>query len=200
MDSRFLRGFSRRVAAWAVFIIGSFLMLLGVILLLQFAVGIYRVSVVFSLVFLVAGAFFIFFAIKLNRKPQYVFIASFFLMTGFFILLSVLGIIPRRILIRSWPLISVFSGLSLLPAGRRHYNAFNRRFTIPSCVFIVLGLVFCIFSFDIVTFSFKQFVLDWWPLLIILVGITMVLVSLGAKNCPWDSKNPQDSRNPQDSK
>jgi len=185
--------YSRLIAAWAVFIIGFFLMLLGVLLLLLFVVGISRVSVLLSCVFMVLGTIFIFLAIKLNRRPTYVFVASFILMVGFFILLSALGIIPGEFLFKAWPLISVFSGLALLPAGRRHYGAFRSRFVVPSCVFIVLGLIFLIFSFDIVTFSFRQFIIDWWLLLsivvIIVIGIIMVLVSLGAKNTPGDSRS-----------
>lgn len=184
MDSQYFR----RIAAWAVFIIGSFLMLLGNALLLRYVVGISRFSVVISFIFLMAGFVFIILAIRLYRRPSYVFIAAFILMIGFFIFLAALGIIPRRFLFRAWPLLSVFSGLALLPAGRRHYGKFVSRFVVPSCVFIVLGLVLLIFSFNIVNFSFREFILEWWPVLIVLVGIMLLLVSLGSKNCPGDRR------------
>jgi len=183
MNSRY----SRRIAAWAVFIIGFFLMLLGVLLLLRFVVGISGVSILLSCIFLVTGTLFTTLAVKLNKRPIYVFIASFILMVGFFVLLAALKIISREFLFNAWPMISVFSGLALLPAGRQRYGVFRSRFVVPSCAFIALGLILLIFSFDIVTFSFKQFILDWWPLLIILFGIVLVLVSLGAKNSPGDS-------------
>jgi len=176
----------RRIAAWAVFIIGSFIMILGIVLLMRHVVGISRISISLSFLFLLVGFIFAVLAIKLHRRPSYVFIASFILMVGFFIFLTALGVIPRRFLFRAWPLISVFSGLALLPAGKRHYGSFRSKFVVPSCVFIVLGLVLLVFSFDIVNFSFKQFILDWWPVFIVLVGIVLVLVSLGSKNCPGD--------------
>ena len=180
--------YSRHIAAWVVFIIGSFLMLLGIALLLRHVAGVSGISIFVSFLFLLVGFIFAILAIKLHRRPTYVFISAFILMVGFFIFLAAVGIIPRRILFRAWPLISVFSGLALLPAGRRRYGSFKSNFVVPSCVFIALGFVLLIFSFDIVTFSFKQFILDWWPVFIILVGIILVLVSLGSKNCPGDQE------------
>ena len=163
-------------------------MLLGNILLLRYVVGVSGISVFLSFLFLIAGFICVLLAIRLHRRPSYVFIASFILMVGSVISLTAVGIIPRFFLFRSWPLISVFSGLALLPAGKRHYGKFRSKFVVPSCFFIIFGLVLLIFSFDIVTFSFRQFILDWWPALILLIGIIMVLVSLGSKNCPGDSK------------
>jgi hypothetical protein len=45
-----------------------------------------------------------------------------------------------------------------------------------------------IFSLDIVSFSFKQFILNWWPLLIVMAGLILVLISLGTRNSPKDSE------------
>jgi hypothetical protein len=34
----------------------------------------------------------------------------------------------------------------------------------------------------VVSFSFAQFILNWWPLLIVLAGMLLTLISLGTKN------------------
>ena len=172
----------RRIAAWAVFSIGFFLMLLGLIFLLGSVAGVSRFSVFMSFLFLVIGALFAVLAIKLNKQAFYLFFAAFFLMAGFFIFLSALGLIPRSIFFRAWPLASVFSGLALLPAGWRHYGAFRSKFVVPSIAFLILGSVLLIFSFRLVTFSFKQFILEWWPLFVVLLGIVLVLGSLGSRD------------------
>jgi hypothetical protein len=39
-----------------------------------------------------------------------------------------------------------------------------------------------IFSFRMVPFSFKHFVIDWWPLLVVLMGLILVLLALSTKN------------------
>jgi hypothetical protein len=38
-----------------------------------------------------------------------------------------------------------------------------------------------VFSLDLVSFSFRQFILNWWPLLVVLAGLILGLVSLGTK-------------------
>lgn len=161
-------------------------MVLGLTFLLGSLTGNSRFSVFLAFLFVIAGSFFAILAIKLNKQASYLFFAAFFLMVGFFVFLSALGIIPRSFFFRAWPLISVFSGLALLPAGWRYYGAFHSKFVVPSCFFVVLGLVLLIFSFKIVNFSFKYFILNWWPLLIVIIGIILVLVSLSARNGDQD--------------
>ena len=178
--------YSRRIAAWAVFIIGFFLMLLGVLLLLRFVTGLNRIPVFIPFMFLLIGLVFALLAIKLNSRSSYIFISSFVIMVGLFILLSALDIIPRPILFRAWPLISVFSGFALVPAGWQHYKTFRARYIVPSCVFIILGITLLVFSFNIVTFSFRQFIVSWWPLFIIIVGLFMAVFSLGSKSNPGE--------------
>ena len=179
-------GYSRRIAAWAVFIIGSFLMIFGVILLIRHTVGVTRISIFPAFLFLIIGSIFAFVATRLSKRTSYIFIASFLLLVGFYVFFAALGIIPTLVLIQSWPLISFFSGLALIPTGWYYYGAFNSKYIVPACVFVILGAVLLVFSFDLVDFSFKQFILNWWPLFIILIGIIMVLVSLGSRNSPGE--------------
>jgi hypothetical protein len=174
--------YSRRIAAWGVFIIGFSLMLVGLSFLLGSVAGISRLSVFLAFSFLVAGSLFAIVAVKLSKRASYLFFAAFLFMVGFFVFLTALHIIPRLFFFRAWPLMSVFSGLALLPTGLRHYGAFRSKFVVPSCVFLILGIVLLIFSFRLVTFSFKQFILDWWPLFFVLIGIILVLGSLDGKN------------------
>ena len=166
-----------------VFIIGLFLMILGITFLLGSMERTSRVSVFFAFLLVVAGAFCAVLAIKLNRRSSYLFFASFFLMAGIFLLLSALGIIPLPFS-RAWPLLSVFSGLALLPVGWRRCSGFSPRYFVSSCAFVALGCVLLIFSLHMVPFSFKQFIYTWWPLLLVLGGITLVLISVVARYNP----------------
>jgi hypothetical protein len=173
----------RRIAAHIVFIAGLFLMLLGISFLLGTMAGISRLSVLWSFLFVIIGALCAVLAIKLNKRTLYLFFASFFILMGLFLFLSALGIIPVS-LSQGWPLLSVFAGLALLPAGWRHYRAFRYRYLIPSVAFVGLGCTLLIFSFKVVSFSFKRFVINWWPLLIVLAGIVLVLLSLSSRTGP----------------
>jgi hypothetical protein len=54
-------------------------------------------------------------------------------------------------------------------------------YLLPAIAFIMLGCVLLFFSLDLAPWSFKQFMLDWWPLLVALAGFILVLGSLVPK-------------------
>lgn len=172
---------NRRITARLIFITSIFLMLLGSAFLLGSMAGASRLTVLGSFFFVIIGAFCAVLAVKLNKRSLYLFFASFFMLVGFFFLLSALGIIPLPIS-RLWPLLSVFAGLALFPAGWHRYRKIRVRYLVPSLAFAILGCGLLIFSLDMVPFSFKQFILKWWPLLIVLAGLTLLLISLSPQN------------------
>jgi hypothetical protein len=164
-----------------MFIAGLILMILGISFLLGSLEGTSQISVFFSFLLVLAGAFCAVLGVRLNRRATYLFFASFFLMSGIFIFLSALGIIPLPFS-RAWPLLSVFSGLALLPVGWRRHGGFSPRYFVSSCAFVALGCVLLVFSLKVLPFSFRQFIYDWWPLLFLLGGLTLVLISLSVRN------------------
>jgi len=170
----------RKFTANLVFFAGFFLMILGISFLLGVLEGASRISVFVAFSLVVAGAVCAMFAIKLNKQPSYLFFASLFMMTGLFLFLSALDIIAMPIA-RSWPLISVFSGLALLPMGWRRYGALRKRYIVSSCAFVILGCILLIFSLQVVPFSFRRFIYDWWPMILLFGGLTLVLISLGSR-------------------
>ncbi|MDR2663328.1 MAG: hypothetical protein LBC31_10065 [Treponema sp.] len=172
---------NRRITAHIAFITGLLLMILGIAFLLGTMTGISRLSVLWSFLFVIIGALCAVLAIKLNKRTLYLFFASFFILMGLFLFLSALRIIPIT-LAQGWPLLSVFAGLALLPAGWRHYRAIHYRYLIPSAAFAALGCALLVFSFKVVSFSFKRFIINWWPLLIVLTGIILVLLSLSSRS------------------
>jgi hypothetical protein len=172
--------FERKSAAKVSFFIGLLLMLLGVASLLGTISGTSRISVLISFLVVIIGAFFAVVAVRLNKRSVYFFIAAFFLQTGFFLFLSALRIIPFP-LAEMWPLFSVFAGLSLFIAGWRRYGKIKPWYVVPSTALVILGCILLMFSFDVIPFSFSHFILDWWPLLLVLAGLILVFVSLGTR-------------------
>ena len=173
----------RRVAAHIVFITGLFFMILGITFLLGTMTGISRLSVMWSFLSVIIGALFAILAIKLNKRTVYLFFASFFILIGCFLFLSALRIIPFG-LAEGWPLLSVFAGLALLPAGWRHYRYVSYRYLIPAVAFMALGFILLIFSFKVAPFSFKRFIITWWPLVFVVSGIILILLSLSSRGKP----------------
>jgi hypothetical protein len=178
---------SRRTIARVVFFVGLILMFLGTAFLLGSLTGTSRVSVAASFLFVILGSICAVMAIQLSKRGVYLFFAAFFFQVGFFLFLLALEIFPLSFS-ESWPLLSVFAGLSLFPAGWRRFGAFHTSYVVPSIVFVLLGLALLVFSFDLVSFSFRQFMLDWWPLLVVLAGLVLVLVSFSSKFSAGDPK------------
>ncbi|MDR0638488.1 MAG: hypothetical protein LBG27_06255 [Spirochaetaceae bacterium] len=171
----------RSVAARVIFSVGIVFMVGGVLALFAAIQGISRLSVIVPVLFLAAGAGFAIYAIRLRKRSLYLFFASYFLLIGFFLVLLALKVLPIPFS-QSWPLLSVFAGLSLVPAGWYHFTRIHAVYLLPAVLFIVLGCVLLFFSLDLAPWSFKQFMLNWWPLLIVLAGFMLVLGSLVPKN------------------
>jgi hypothetical protein len=153
-------------------------MLLGTVFLLGALTGVSRLSLLWSCLFLIIGGLFTVVATKISKRAVYLFSAFFFLLTGLFFFFSGLRVIPLT-LSQGWPLFSVFAGLALVPAGWRHFRGIRIRYFIPALAFVMLGFVLLPFSFRLVSFSFKRFMIDWWPLFLVLAGLVLVLLSLG---------------------
>ena len=178
---------TRRITAEFVFIIGLFLMFLGSAFLISSPEGISRFSILLSFLLVVLGITCAVFATKLNRRSLYLFFATLFLLAGLFLFLHAMRLIPIR-LSQSWPLFSIFAGMALFPAGWHRYGAFKANYIVPSVAFVALGSALMIFALDIVPFSFAQFVKNWWPLLIVLAGLILVLASLSTRRTGGSSK------------
>jgi hypothetical protein len=182
--------FSRRITARMVFLAGLILMTLGIAFLLKSMAGFSAPSALWPFLFVIIGLIFVILAIKLNKRSIYFFFAAFSFFAGIFLFLLALKILPVS-LAQSWPLLSVFAGLALFPAGWHHFNGIRYRFLIPSLAFAGLGCILLIFSFKVVSFSFRRFMANWWPLLFLLAGLILVLLSLNPKerNRPDHPKN-----------
>jgi hypothetical protein len=171
---------TRRIIARLVFFAGLVIMLLGSAFLLGTLTDTSRGSVLFAFLFVLLGSAFSGLAVWLSKRTLYLFFAAFFLLAGFFMFFLSLRIIPLSFS-EVWPLFSVFAGFSLLSAGWRRYGKIRSGYIVPSTAFVILGGFLLVFSLDVVSFSFTQFIKNWWPLLAALAGLFLILISLGAK-------------------
>jgi len=171
---------TQRAAARLVFIIGLFLMFLGSAFLITSLMEISRTSVLVSFLFIILGIGCAISAIKLSWRSIYLFFAALFFQAGLFLFLHALHIIPMRFS-QTWPLLSIFAGIALFPAGWHRYGVLKANYIVPSVTFVILGSMLMVFALNLVSFSMAQFAKNWWPLFVLLVGLVLVLVSLGTK-------------------
>jgi hypothetical protein len=172
--------FTRPFIAHLIFVAGLFFTLLGIVFLLGNLTNISHKRLFLSFIFGVVGAGTAFLALSLNKRAVYLFFGSFFIMVGSFLFLSALNVFPFSIK-EMWPFTVVFSGLALVPVGWRKWGRLHPVFMVPAVSFVILGSALLVFSFRIVSFNFRRFVLDWWPLFLVLTGIVFVLLALNNK-------------------
>ncbi|MDR2795309.1 MAG: hypothetical protein LBB47_01195 [Spirochaetaceae bacterium] len=157
-----------------MFYVGIVLSLFGSAFLLFSFASITSLQIIGSFLLIIIGGLCVFFAIKLRRRSLYLFFAAFFTLLGLFLLFKVSGVINLN-LRQSWPLLSVFTGIALLLAGANRSESIRRIYLIPSVALIILGCFLLLFSLKITSFSFKQFVLDWCPVILVMSGIMLIL-------------------------
>jgi len=173
--------FANRRIASPIFIVGLLLIALGSAFLLGSPPGVSLAVVYVSFLLIALGIVCAIAALKINRRSLYLFFAALFLQAGMFLFLNAIGIIPLGFS-RIWPLLSVFVGVALLPAGWHRYGAIKPSYVVFASAFIALGTFLMVFALDIVGFSLRQFILDWWALMVVLAGLVLTLAALSSKH------------------
>jgi hypothetical protein len=171
---------TKKIFARLIFSIGLILTLFVCIFLISNYATITHLQIAASFLLMIIGGFCAILAIKLKKRSFFLFFAAFLILTGLFLFFKALGFITLT-KIQSLPILTIFAGLALLPAGWHRYGELKGAYLVPSAAFIVLGGFLMFFSLDITGFSFRQFMLDWWPVIILMAGIMLVLLSLSGK-------------------
>ena len=128
-----------------------------------------------TILLLAAGAVSLFFSIAINQRAFFLYLGlnlCFFGMLSLSLAFNVFDLTFYKI----WPFGMIFCGASLVPSGYFRYRKMRPAYIFPSVVLILLGLLFCLFSFDILKVSFSKFVACWWPAGIIILGTVLVTV------------------------
>lgn len=75
-----------------------------------------------------------------------------------------------------WPLFMIVLGLSSLALGWRRHRRPRAVYMVPAFSFVVLGVFFSLFSFDVIRFSFRRFFAEWWPVFLIAAGLVLLVL------------------------
>jgi len=132
---------------------------------------------VWPLLVMAVGGGLIYVALIRRPSPAFLFGGISFVLEGSFFLVALLARLSMR---RAWPFAMVTGGVAGIVAGMVAWRRPRPHYLVPSISFILLGALFALFSFDVAAGSFREFIVTWWPSLLILGGI-LLFVAFGLK-------------------
>lgn len=165
---------------WMVSLILSIAFILFMLLLTSFVVIIWQSSkfVYYTLpiIILALNVLALILNLKFSKNSFAIFSISFISFGVIFLYLLRLDVIGGT-LKNWWPMVGIFSGLSLLGAGFYKNRKFRFEFLIPSIALFITGGWFLLFSWKIISIPFIQVVIICGPLLLIM-NIVLLFVML----------------------
>lgn len=127
-----------------------------------------------SLFSLASGIVLAFAGSIIRTRLRFFFGASLLCLLGAFFLFIDVGAIAMP-LPGIWPFFMLFTALSFMIAGILVYRALHPTYLVPSLAFAALGLIFLLFSTNIIPFSITSLVMWWFPLLA-LPGLVSLII------------------------
>ncbi|MCR4953659.1 MAG: hypothetical protein K6A43_06235 [Treponema sp.] len=126
------------------------------------------------------GLFGLIFTLVYTRKAYQIFIELTLISWGLLAFFVIKKIFPYTML-QCWPMIGVFSGLWLLLSGLYHYRKIKFGYFIPSITLFGLGIVFMLFSFNILSISFQTTALICGPLFMLAAAVFIICLYFAQK-------------------
>lgn len=127
------------------------------------------------LIWSLVGGFLLFFSIIKARRKTIMFSGIFLILTGILFFAIDTGFIPLT-LEALWPVVVIIGGLSLFISGVCIHKSVKASLVIPSLALFFLGGFCLLFSLDIITEPFLQLASRWWPLVLIVAGLFLVIL------------------------
>ena len=161
-----------------VLAIGLVLVIVGILMLVVLSPKVSIHKSFFGPVFmLVLGGLIVYFTFVNTQKHWMLFCGVFICLCAVLFLILESQISPW-VFEDLWPVIVIIGGISLFASGLYRAKRMQLSFFVPSVVLLVLGILFLLFSMNVITVSFFAAVSRWWPLMFVFAGIMLVVLFL----------------------
>ena len=155
---------------------GILFILMGIILLLVSYAKPENVQFsLYSILLLVFGSVSLFICLAINHRSFFLYLGLNLCFWGILSLILSFGLFDLTFY-KIWPIGMIFCGLTLVPCGYFSFRKCKKSYIFPAIVLISFGLLFSLFSFDVITESFSKIVSLWWPLALIALGTFLIAV------------------------
>ena len=158
----------------SLFLFGVLILITGVVLLLRTTGYINNIEALWPVLLIIVGVFFLYNFLFRGSAPRNLFYSSLFILAGIFSLL-LNTLFSGTELMEVWPIFMSIIGISITLYGLKKRGGTRVALLIPGITLIILSLVFLPFSLDFIDKRIRSFALIWWPFLLILIGVDMIL-------------------------
>lgn len=162
-------------------IVGLLFILVGSVLLLKTTGFIKQIEILWPLLSILSGIIVLYFVFLRGVAPRYSIVGIFFTLSGIVYLLLV-TIFHERELEQIWPVFMCIVGISITLYGFLKKAATRRLFLVPGITLIIISLIFLPFSLQLIEKSLLTFVVVWWPLFLIIIGVDMIVAFFIRRN------------------
>ena len=73
-----------------------------------------------------------------------------------------------------WPVFMTIGGIALVAYGCKKGREYHHTLIVPGLAIVVISFVFLFFSLDIIKASLADVVVNWWPALLVVIGLLML--------------------------
>jgi drug/metabolite transporter (DMT)-like permease len=123
---------------------------------------------------IIAGLFFLYMAWPRRRSDRWI-IPGMVLTLGGVVFLLMNTVLSGESLARIWPAFMLVTGISLVPYGLRKRGPSRTAMVIPAIFISCLALLFFPFSLRQQPRGFAEFVQQWWPMVLLILGIALIV-------------------------
>jgi hypothetical protein len=124
--------------------------------------------------FIISGLVFLYMAWPRRKSDRWI-IPGMVLTLGGTVFLLMNTVLASQSLARIWPAFMLVTGLSLVPYGLRKRGAARTAIVVPALFISFLALLFLAFSLSHEAGEFGIFVRQWWPMILVIIGIALVV-------------------------
>lgn len=132
-------------------------------------------SVTRPLIFFAVGELLLYCAFCYKKSALLIGLGFMFIFDGIFFSLLDLRMFPMG-LKELWPVFVISTGLCFIPADLFINQRIRTIYLFPAVMLILLGIIFLLFSTHVFSLSFSAFISIFWPLVLVLAGIALIVI------------------------
>lgn len=158
-----------------IFAVGILSLVAGIFFTIYFASENVEAFPFFAFLMVLLGTVFVYLAISFFKDTMLLYAGLVFWTIGIMFLLMDTNMVPWTQK-QLWPIIMILCGVFLYPSGFFRYRKARTTYIFPASAMVLLGLLFSLFSFRVIKISFVEFVTQWWPVMLIVIGLFLIVV------------------------